>query len=325
MLNTKISIVCLGFVLLCSPLLLGQEKKNTPNFRQEMRDFVIAISKKAKVKKSDFIVIPQNGIELILKKNEEKPALAKNYLQAIDALAQEDLFYGYEEDGEPTPSLETSYFLEYLKLAQEQGKTILGVDYTISNFQIKESCLLNKEQHFISFAATRNLNEITTHTILNDHRGDINNIKDVQNFLYLLNYNKYANKQELLTELSITNYDLLILDLFFGDKAFSAEEIQRLKRKENGDERLVIAYMSIGEAEEYRFYWQEAWKKNPPIWLEKENPNWEGNYKVKYWNKDWQNLMLKKEDSYLNRIIKAGFDGIYLDIIDAFQYFENQE
>lgn len=53
-----------------------------------------------------------------------------------------------------------------------------------------------------------------------------------------------------------------------------------------------------------------------------ENPDWPGNYKVKYWNEDWQKLIYKNNDSYLNKISTAGFDGVYLDIIDAFEYFE---
>jgi len=117
---------------------------------------------------------------------------------------------------------------------------------------------------------------------------------------------------------------LLILDLFFGNEAFTEEEIQQLKQKKNGNERLVIAYMSIGEAEDYRFYWNECWNSTPPAWLVEENPNWEGNYKVKYWDKDWKNLIYGSETAYLNIIINAGFDGVYLDIIDGFQYFESE-
>jgi cysteinyl-tRNA synthetase len=83
--------------------------------------------------------------------------------------------------------------------------------------------------------------------------------------------------------------------------------------------------MSIGEAENYRYYWQESWynKKDRPPWLLKENPYWEGNYKVQYWDPEWQAIIIGGEDSYLNKIIAAGFDGVYLDIIDAFEYFEN--
>ena len=30
------------------------------------------------------------------------------------------------------------------------------------------------------------------------------------------------------------------------------------------------------------------------------------------------------KDSYLQKIIQAGFDGVYLDIVDAFEYFEDR-
>jgi cysteinyl-tRNA synthetase len=78
--------------------------------------------------------------------------------------------------------------------------------------------------------------------------------------------------------------------------------------------------MSIGEAEDYRFYWQDGWEVGDPTWLDAVNPNWEGNYKVRYWEAEWQQLIF----DYTDRLIAAGFDGAYLDIIDAYQYFIDQ-
>jgi cysteinyl-tRNA synthetase len=80
--------------------------------------------------------------------------------------------------------------------------------------------------------------------------------------------------------------------------------------------------MSIGEAEDYRYYWKPEWKRNPPAWLGKVNPDWPGCYKVHYWDKNWQDIIFGNNSSYLKRILDAGFDGAYLDIIDAFEYFE---
>ena len=113
------------------------------------------------------------------------------------------------------------------------------------------------------------------------------------------------------------------MDYFFNDEEFTALDIITLKTKNNSGTRLVISYMSIGEAENYRYYWKDDWKNNPPNWLEHENPNWEGNYKVRYWHKEWQSIIYGNDNSYLKKIIDAGFDGVYLDIIDAFEYFEN--
>ena len=114
------------------------------------------------------------------------------------------------------------------------------------------------------------------------------------------------------------------MDGFYGNNLFSAAEITGLKTKQNGGKRFVVAYMSIGEAEDYRYYWQNGWNTSPPGWLDKENPDWAGNYKVKYWQEDWQNIICNTETSYLKKILDAGFDGVYLDIIDAFEYFEEQ-
>jgi cysteinyl-tRNA synthetase len=108
------------------------------------------------------------------------------------------------------------------------------------------------------------------------------------------------------------------------DTLLRADDVATLKTKANGGNRLVIAYMSIGEAENYRYYWKSEWETNPPSWLAEENLYWLGNYKVRYWDKDWQNIIYGNDDSYLKKILDVGFDGVYLDIIDAFEYFENQ-
>jgi uncharacterized protein (TIGR01370 family) len=46
---------------------------------------------------------------------------------------------------------------------------------------------------------------------------------------------------------------------------------------------------------------------------------------VKYWMAGWQTVVFSDtsgaDKSYLDRIIDAGFDGVYLDIIDAFEYW----
>ena len=55
-----------------------------------------------------------------------------------------------------------------------------------------------------------------------------------------------------------------------------------------------------------------------------ENPEWSGNYKVRYWYKEWQNIIYGNDSSYTKRILDSEFDGVYLDIIDAFEYFESQ-
>jgi cysteinyl-tRNA synthetase len=45
---------------------------------------------------------------------------------------------------------------------------------------------------------------------------------------------------------------------------------------------------------------------------------------VWYRDKQWQDIIYGNDSSYLKKILDAGFDGVYLDVIDAFEYFEDQ-
>ena len=102
---------------------------------------------------------------------------------------------------------------------------------------------------------------------------------------------------------------------------FGAEDVARMQRRRDGSRRPVLAYLSIGEAEDYRAYWRPEWSSAPPPWLGPENPDWEGNYKVRYWDDAWRDLVL----AALARIAEAGFDGVYLDIVDAYWYWAEED
>ena len=229
------------------------------------------------------------------------------------------MFFGYAKDDKATPHKTTEYLKSYLSRLREAGKTVLTTDYCSSAENIASSQQQNQSAGFISFQATsRNLDIIPETPIQNENSDDITNLGQAKNFLYLINPENYPTKHDFIETVCATNYDLIIMDLFLNEEEFSADEIEQLRNKANGGKRMVIAYMSIGEAEDYRYYWQAEWKRGNPSWLDKENQKWKGNYKVKYWNAEWQAIIF----DYLSRITNAGFDGVYLDIIDAFEYYE---
>lgn len=84
----------------------------------------------------------------------------------------------------------------------------------------------------------------------------------------------------------------------------------------------MVAYLSIGEAEPYRFYWRPGWGPGDPEWIQRPNPSWPDNFPVKYWHPDWQALLMREGSGYLDRILAAGFDGVYLDIVDGYEAFQ---
>ena len=126
----------------------------------------------------------------------------------------------------------------------------------------------------------------------------------------------YENNFDRLLE---TPSDILVVDAMrqTPDTFFRSEEVQKLRKKHP----TVLAYVSIGEAEDYRYYFIPEWKKNPPTWMGRNNPNWTGNIKVKYWDPAWQKIILE----YVDRVSRIGFDGVYLDIVDGFEYWSDPD
>lgn len=294
-------------------------------YRAEMRQFVIQLSSYARQMNPNFIIIPQNGVELIVPQEFEEPNASDNYLKTINGVGREDLFYGFETDNELSPNSFQSEQQPYLSVCLSHNIPVLVTDYCWDHAKMDDSYQKNDEWGFISFAASnRELNQVPDYPAkpFHENADSIFALTEAKNFLYLINTEGFTTKEDFLHTVAETNYDAIIMDLFINEVAFTKQEINQLKTKKNGGKRLVICYMSIGEAESYRYYWKSFWKTGNPTWLKTENPNWEGNFKVTYWDKNWQSIIYGNDNSYLKKLLDAEFDGVYLDLIDAFEYFE---
>lgn len=309
----------------------GGTSGDTMIYRQEMRRLVQDISAWARGEQPGFIIIPQNGIQLVSEDGTPTGALAQGYVDAIDGVGQEDLYYGYDADNRATPVEVTAYLQGYLDMIKATRK-VLATDYCWTTSYVDNSYTWNFGAGHISFAADhRELDNIPAYpaSIYGENTNDITSLSDADNFLYIINPSAYADKAAFLAAIAATNYDAVIMDLYFDESTrLDAADLDLIDTKNNGGARLLICYMSIGEAEDYRYYWQAGWKPGSPEWLGPTNPEWAGNYKVRYWYPEWQRIIfgdvqVNGNDSYLKMIIDAGFDGVYLDIIDAFDYWEN--
>lgn len=296
------------------------------DFRQKMREFVIGISEYSKGIHPEFVIIPQNGIELVSSNGQEDGYPHTAYMDAIDGNGQEDLFYGYSGDDKATPQVDNEYLISFLDISKLAGKTILVTDYCSTHSKVSDSYLRNSANGYVSFAADqRSLNDIPEypHPISFENNKVISSLSEVRNFLFLINPDQFFSKADFINAVTATNYDLIVMDFFFQDGVtFTSAEVNQLRNKANGGKRMVISYLSIGEAEDYRYYWLPEWNTHKPSWMDAENPDWAGNFKVQYWNPEWQAIIFGKDDSYVKKILDAGFDGVYLDIIDAFEYYE---
>jgi cysteinyl-tRNA synthetase, unknown class len=122
-------------------------------------------------------------------------------------------------------------------------------------------------------------------------------------------------------------YDVLVMDYTKGGQTgteFTAAELDKIRVKPNGQRRILLSYFSVGEAESYRYYWKPEWKAKKPAWISHENKDWAGNYIIRFWDPQWRQIVYDSADSYLSRIIAAGFDGVYLDRVDVYAELEKE-
>lgn len=141
-------------------------------------------------------------------------------------------------------------------------------------------------------------------------------LNDVRLFAYVL-----QDAQDYIKNMTKSRYDLLVIDNIRSVKGMedynTVTAVSRLKNSTNsrGGKKLVMAYISIGEAESYRSYWQDGWRVGSPDWVLSEDPDgWTGNYIVKFWDPRWRHIVY----DYLDQIIADGFDGVYLDWVGAY-------
>jgi cysteinyl-tRNA synthetase len=247
-----------------------------------MREFVQAISAQAKKTEPRFLVIPQGGIGLLTENGKPDGKPAGDYLKAIDGIGQEEIFYGYDnKDNRKTPKKETDAFLKQLAVAKTAGKTVLSIDYARKRELVDDAYAKNAAAGFLPFVADhRGLDGVPKYPEkpVNENADDVKALKDVKNFLYVIDGGKFGSKEKYLAALAKTNHDLLVIDLFAEDLTATADDLKALKIKANGGKRLVLCYVSIGEAEDYRFYWQKGWKPGNPAFLGPENPQWKQNF-----------------------------------------------
>ncbi len=207
----------------CGCLLLSCQTAPPPgedntDYRQEMRRLVIDLSAYARLRDSDFILIPQNGQELI-------SGAARDYMESIDGTGREDLNFGYTGDNRRTPEKENESMLALCRMFASRGKTVLVIDYCRDESKADMAFAANEREGFLSFAAPdRNLRQIPPYPETPRHTGgqNITSLGEGRNFLYLINDDDYRDREDLLRDLRKTDYDILIIDLCFQESFWTA-------------------------------------------------------------------------------------------------------
>lgn len=157
-----------------------------------------------------------------------------------------------------------------------------------------------------------NLTNHNTELIVNDNKPiDKKNFLDVKNFGYYI-------KDPNLSVIYNSPFDLMITDY----DSVKKDQMDKLKLKQDKSRRIMISYVSLGMAENYRDYWKKEWNKTPPSFISRENNLWKGNFVIKTIDSpDWWKITTYMLDT----IIDKKFDGILIGGIDSYTSDNNLE
>lgn len=129
-------------------------------------------------------------------------------------------------------------------------------------------------------------------------------------------------------ELVGTHFDMYVLEPVVTEKGNASFDCAGLVRdirdyniKHYQKSPIILAYINIGEAESWRWYWKADWGVGNPAWIARSDPDgWQDCYPVAFWHPEWQDLVIygRGGKSQVEESLKAGFDGICMGWVEAF-------
>ncbi|ADD41800.1 endo alpha-1,4 polygalactosaminidase [Stackebrandtia nassauensis] len=116
---------------------------------RKMTDLIIKISEYTKKREPDFMVLPQNSPEL---------REFDGYMDAIDGLGVEDLFF--LDSDKPCTEEWCEENLNNVRAIREAGKLVLSVDYASEESNIEKACEHYAEEDFAGYVSVVELDRI---------------------------------------------------------------------------------------------------------------------------------------------------------------------
>jgi hypothetical protein len=204
---------------------------------------------------------------------------------------------------------------------QSEGRRILSVDECASAKEAEAPFRNGDRDRVLAFASAGNpgLDHMPK---AKPHREDAQPITAVtaaRNWLPLLKLDRYGTRDEFVRAIEDSNYDVVVVDVAHrGADSLVKSDVYRMKFKKLGPPRLVLAVMPLGRAFDWRWYWKKGWEAgNPPfLFALDEEP---GAFITDIGSPDWRKLLSK----YLIGIMDLGFDGVMLDDVGTYLWFED--
>ena len=308
------------------PVDCGGAAADAVDYRAEMRGFVQEVAAYARARRPGFVVVSRNGLPLLTENGEPDGPFVPGYVGALSGAVRDGVHHNLSADGSPADPVPVTELTGYLDRLVAAGTPVLATSYCRDPADIDDAYLRSAACGYLAFVAPGTAcDSVPAHpaTPPGAHAGDVDQLTDARNFLQLLSPGSSAGRENYLARLTATDHDILVVDACQGSVMLTVAELDGLRTKSGGGRRLVLASLCIGAAETHRDYWQEEWGTEPPSWLEPADPVRPGVRTVRYWDPGWSDIILGHPEARLDRIIAAGFDGVLLDRLDAYEHFED--
>ncbi|MGE4063373.1 MAG: hypothetical protein AB7E79_08395 [Rhodospirillaceae bacterium] len=306
--------------------------QDIPNYRAFMRDMVEELATYAEKRDPNFVIVTRPGFDLLTWSRREfdlaeikrdptarVPSDAiiqagtpmRRYIQSIDAFLLNGQFCAPLR----VPGADLQAMLK-------QGLKAMTVEHCrtpeMATAALQTAVKMGVVSH-IDLDDTDDFARIPTRRPSPENARNVETILGARNMVMLLDSREFETRDEWLAAMAATNYDVLVTDAFYkGNRSLTKEEVHRLKFKEMGARRLVLARISIGYAEDDRFYWERDWQIGTPTWVQALGPDRPGQYVVEYWNPAWKAIVGR----YFAGVMDLGFDGVVLDGVEAYRRWE---
>lgn len=149
------------------------------------------------------------------------------------------------------------------------------------------------------------------------------NLRRVESWAYQI---QGVEEEGAIDALADSDYDLIVLEPVRSLEGAEDFDTAGMVSRLHSEGKLVLAYLDVGEAEDYRTYWGDDWvapsadEPGEPDFLITIDPDgWSGNYPVAFWDERWKGIVISDDDSLIDMVLDDGFDGVYLDWIEAYE------
>lgn len=204
---------------------------------------------------------------------------------------------------------------------RREGRRILSIENCKTQKDVDSAYKGADRDRVLTFAGieTEALDTLPKGHPRSENAQPVTTITAARNWLPLLRADRFGSKAEWVMSMERTNQDVLLIDVAHrGADALTKDDVARLKYKVMGAPRLMLAVLPVGKAYDWRWYWQKGWEAGNPPFLVAPIAEEPGSFVTDMADPKWKELLGK----YLTGIMDLGFDGVVLDNLDTYLWFE---